>query len=137
MSQEGIAMAPDGRSLITSVGSEDLSVFFFDDAAAPEIYTEGNTSLPRVSSDGNSLYFLKAIGQTGSDELWIKDLSSGKEEKILTEYPMQEYSAGRDVKQAYSVSQDGKEVAFSMKDKDGRTNIWIAPTSRRSSPVRI
>ena len=24
-----------------------------------------------------------------------------------------------------------------MKDKDGHTNIWIAPTSRRSSPVRI
>ena len=50
---------------------------------------------------------------------------------------MQEYSAGRDVKQAYSVSRDGKEVVFSMKDQDGHTNLWIAPTSRRSSPVRI
>jgi hypothetical protein len=69
--------------------------------------------------------------------LWVKDLNSGKEEKILTDYPMQEYSAGRDVKQAYSVSRDGKEVAFSMKDQSGHTNLWIAPTSRRSSPVRI
>ncbi len=136
-SQEGIAMAPDGKSLITSAGSEDRSVWLHDKDGDHPISSEGTTSLPRFSSDGQSLYFLKAIGQTGSDELWIKDLNSGKEEKILTEYPMQEYSAGRDVKQAYSVSRDGKEVAFSMKDKDGHTNLWIAPTNRRSSPVRI
>ena len=136
-SQEGIAMAPDGKSLITSVGSEDRSVWLHDKDGDHPISSEGNTSLPRFSSDGHSLYFLKAIGQTGNDELWIKDLDSGKEEKILKDYPMQEYSAGRDVKQAYSVSRDGKEVAFSMKDQSGHTNLWIAPTSRRSSPVRI
>jgi hypothetical protein len=130
-------MAPDGKSLITSVGSEDRSVWLHDKDGDHPISSEGNTSLPRFSSDGHSLYFLKAVGQTGSDELWIKDLNSGKQERILTGYPMQEYSAGRDVKQAYSVSRDGKEVAFSMKDQSGHTNLWIAPTSRRSSPVRI
>ena len=136
-SQEGIAMAPDGKSLITSVGSQDRSVWLHDKDGEHPISSEGNTSLPRFSSDGQSLYFLKTIGQTSGDELWIKDLNSGKEQKILTEYPMQEYSAGRDVKQAYSVSRDGKEVAFSMKDRSGHTNLWIAPTSRRSPPVRI
>src|SRR5258705_6932295 len=136
-SQEGIAMAPDGKSLITSVGSNDRSVWLHDKDGDHPISSEANTSLPKFSSDGHSLYFLKAVGQTGSDELWVKDLNSGKDERILTAYPMQEYSAGRDVKQAYSVSRDGKEVAFSMKDKDGHTNLWIAPTSRRSSPVRI
>ena len=130
-------MAPDGKSLITSVGSEDRSVWLRDKEGDHPISSEGSTSLPRFSSDGHSLYFLKAIGQTSSDELWIKDLDSGKEEKILKDYPLQEYSAGRDVKQAYSVSRDGKQVAFSMKDQDGHTNIWIAPTNRRSSPVRI
>ena len=130
-------MAPDGKSLITSVGSNDRSVWLHDKDGDHPISSEANTSLPKFSSDGHSLYFLKAVGQTGSDELWVKDLNSGKDERILTAYPMQEYSAGRDVKQAYSVSRDGKEVAFSMKDKDGHTNLWIAPTSRRSSPVRI
>ncbi len=136
-SQEGIAMAPDGKSLITSVGTEDRSVWLHAKDGDHQVSSEGNTALPRFSSDGHSLYFLKSIGQTAGDELWIKDVDSGKEERILTAYPMQEYSAGRDVKQAYSVSPDGKEVAFSMKDKGGHTNIWIAPTSRRSSPVRI
>ena len=136
-SQAGIAMEPDGKSLITSVGSEDRSVWLHGKDGDHPISSEGNTSLPRFSSDGHSLYFLKSIGQTGNDELWIKDVDSGKEERILTEYPMQEYSAGRDVKQAYSVSRDGKEVAFSIRDQSGHTNLWIAPTSRRSSPVRI
>ena len=130
-------MAPDGKSLITSVGSEDRSVWLHDKDGDHPISSEGSTSLPRFSSDGQSLYFLKTNGQTSGDELWVKDLNSGKDEKILKDYPMQEYSAGREVKQAYSVSRDGKEVAFSMKDQSGHTNLWIAPTSRRSSPVRI
>jgi hypothetical protein len=130
-------MAPDGKSLITSVGSEDRSVWMHDKDGDHPITSDGDTSFPSFSSDGHSLYFLKAVGQTGSDELWVKDLSSGKEEKILKDYPLQEYSAGRDVKQAYSVSRDGKEVAFSMRDESGHTNLWIAPTSRRSSPMRI
>jgi serine/threonine protein kinase len=82
-SQEGIAMAPDGKSLITSVGSEDRSVWVHDKNGDRPISSEGNTSLPRFSSDGHSLYFLKAIGQTSGDELWVKDLNSGKEEKIF------------------------------------------------------
>jgi len=136
-SQEGIAMAPDGKSLITSVGSQDHTVWLHDKDGDHQISTEATTSLPRFSSDGHSLYFLKTNGQTSGDALWVKDLNSGKEDRILTEYPLQEYSAGREVKQAYSVSRDGKVVAFSMKDQNGHTNLWFAPTSRRSSPVRI
>jgi serine/threonine protein kinase len=136
-SQEGIAMAPDGKSLITSVGSQDHTVWLHDKNGDHQISSEGTTSLPRFSSDGHSLYFLKTNGQTSGDALWVKDLNSGREDRILTEYPLQEYSAGREVKQAYSVSRDGKEVAFSMKDQNGHTNLWVAPTSRRSSPVSI
>lgn len=130
-------MAPDGKSLITAVGSEDRAVWLHDKNGERPLSSEGNTSLPRFSSDGNSLYFLKTDGQASGDELWIKDLRSGKAEKVVTNYPMVRYSAGRDVKQEYSISRDGKQVAFSVKEPSGRTNLWIAPTSRRSSPVRI
>jgi len=37
----------------------------------------------------------------------------------------------------YSVSKDGKQVAFVRPDEHGRSSLWIAPTNRRSSPVRI
>ena len=126
-SQEGIAMAPDGKSLITAVGSQDQTVWLHDKDGDHQISSEGNTSSPAFSSDGRNLYFLKANGQTHGEELWIKDLNSGKEEKVLSDYPIR----------GYSVSRDGKEVAFAMKDQSGHSNLWIAPTSRRSSPVRI
>jgi hypothetical protein len=120
-------MAPDGKSLITSVGSRDHTVWLHDKDGDHQASSEGNTSTPAFSSDGRSLYFLMANGQTRGMELWIKDLNSAKIEKVLPGYPMRDYS----------VSQDGKEVAFSMSDQSGRSNLWIAPTSRRSSPVHI
>src|SRR3984885_6471214 len=126
-SQEGIAMAPDGKSLITSVGSQDLTVWLHDKDGDHQISSEGNTSSPAFSADGRNLYFLKTNGQTRGNELWSKELNSGKEESVLPDYPIL----------GYSVSRDGKELAFAMKDQSGHTNLWIAPTSRRSSPVRI
>ena len=126
-SQEGIAMAPDGKSLITSVGSQDLTVWLHDKDGDHQISSEGNTSSPAFSADGRNLYFLKANGQTRANELWSKELNSGKEERVLPDYPIL----------GYSVTRDGKELAFAMKDQSGHTNLWIAPTSRRSSPVRI
>ena len=126
-SQEGIAMAPDGKSLITSVGTQDRTVWMHDKDGDHQISSEGSASAPSFSSDGRSLYFLMSNGQTHGEELWIKDLGSGKVERVLPGYPMQDYS----------VSRDGKEFAFTMNDQGGRSNIWVAPASRRSSPVRI
>jgi DNA-binding winged helix-turn-helix (wHTH) protein/Tol biopolymer transport system component len=126
-SQEGIATAPDGKSLITSVGSQDRTVWMHDKDGDHQISSEGSASAPSFSSDGRSLYFLMSNGQTHGEELWIKDLGSGKVERVLPGYPMQDYS----------VSRDGKEFAFTMNDQGGRSNIWVAPASRRSSPVRI
>jgi eukaryotic-like serine/threonine-protein kinase len=126
-SQEGVAMAPDGKSFVTSVGSRDHTVWLHDNDGDHQISSEGNASLPKFSADGHSLYFMMANGQTHGDELWIKDLSSGKVDRILPGYPMRDYS----------VSRDGKEVAFAMNDRSGRSNLWIAPTNHRSSPVHL
>ncbi len=126
-SQEGMAMALDGKSLITSVGSQDGTVWLHDRDGDHQISSEGNAGAPSFSSDGNSLYFLMANGQTRGYELSVKDLTSGKVERILPGYSME----------GYSVSRDGKEVAFTMKEQSGHSSLWIAPTNRRSSPVRI
>src|SRR5712664_426053 len=126
-SQEGIAMAPDGKSFITSVGSQDSTVWLHDEDGDHQISSEGNAVAPSFSSDGNSLYFLMANGQTRGVELWAKGLTGGKVERLLPGYSMR----------SYSVSQDGKAVAFAMDDQSGHSNLWIAPTNRRASPVRL
>jgi len=126
-SQEGIAMAPDGHSLITSVGSEDSTVWFHDKDGDHQISSEGSATAPSFSSDGKSLYFLMASGQTQSNELWVDDLATGKMDRLLPGYSMK----------SYSVSRDGKKVAFAVSDQNGRSSLWVAPTNRASSPVRV
>jgi serine/threonine protein kinase len=126
-SQEGIAMAPDGKSFITSVGSQDSTVWLHDKSGDHQISSEGNARAPSFSSDGNSLYFLMINGQSHLSELWIKDLSSGKMDRVLPGYSMD----------TYSVSRDGKQVAFTSNEAAGHPSIWVAPMNRRSSPVCI
>jgi len=137
-SQDGIAMAPDGKSLITSVGSEDQTVWLHDKHGDHQISSEGNTSRPQFSADGHKLYFLMSSGKTHGLELWAKNLESGELEEILSDYGMENDRISKDFPmEDYSVSPDGKEVAFAVNGESGRSNLWIAPTSRRSSPVHI
>jgi len=79
-----------------------------------------------------------ANGQTHGAELWVKDLSSGdlssgKVDRVVPGYPMQSNIE----RLSYSISQDGKQVAFTMMDQSGRSSLWVAPTNHRSSPRHI
>ena len=109
-SQEGIAMAPDGKSLITAVGSQDSTVWFHDKDGDHQISSEGYALRPSFSSDGKRLYYLMTSGQTPGYELQVKDLTSGKTESLLPGYFVEDYS----------VSRDGKEVALG-RERQGRT----------------
>ena len=120
-------MAADGKSLITSVGSQDSTVWLHDKDGDHQISSEGNAAEPSFSGDGSSLYYLMANGRTPGYELRVEDLTGGKEERVLPGYSME----------TYSVSRDGKMVAFAMNDSSGQSSLWVAFTDRRSSPTRI
>jgi serine/threonine protein kinase/Tol biopolymer transport system component len=124
-SQNGLAMAPDGKSLITSVGSEDQSAWMHDKDGDHQISTEGDTFQPQFSADGHRLYYLQS--SSVGNELWRKNLATGELEKVLSAYPIGNYS----------VSADEKQVAFAVTGQDGRSNLRVAPTNHRSSPVQI
>src|SRR5579862_4777012 len=131
--QEGIAMAPDGKSFITAVGSQDSTVWLHDNQGDHQISSEGNAIAPSLAPDGKSLFYLMANGQTPGYELRVRDLTGDKTESLLPGYFIQ---ADYLIK-GYSISRDGKEVAFVRKDQNGHPGIWVAPTNRRSSPLRI
>jgi serine/threonine protein kinase len=126
-SQEGIAMAPDGNSLITSVGTEDSTLWLHTKDGDQQISAEGSATQSNFSPDGNSLYLLIMNGQTGNNELWVKNLTTGNMDKLLPGYSME----------SYSVSRDGKEVVFALADAAGHSSLWLAQTNRSSSPRRI
>ena len=124
--EEGIEIAPDGKSLLTAVGIEDSTVWVHDERGDRQISSEGTAGSPRFSADGRLLYYLMQAGGAGP-ELWKMDLTNGKSERMLPGYAIQEYS----------VSRDDKWVAFSQPDDKGHSHIWVAPTSHRSSPRQI
>ena len=125
--EEGIAMAADGKSLITSVGTQTGTVWIHDGNGERQISSEGDAGGATFSRDGKKLYYLMDNGQTQGYELWERDIASGSTERVLPGYSMHDYS----------VSADEKELAFSRPDENGHSRIWVAPMNRRSSPQRI
>jgi Tol biopolymer transport system component len=126
--EEGIAIAPDGRSLITSVGSVQSTVMLHDAKGERQISSENFAESPEFSADGKSVFYLvPARGVEGhkftSGELFRVDLETGSSEHLLPGFLMT----------GYTLSPDGKRVVFSA-DAQGRSSLWIADLDLRTSP---
>jgi len=133
--EEGIAMAPDGRSLITSVGSAQSAVWLHDAHGDRQISSEGFSFLTEdgniFSPDGRKLYYVVQRGTSsaffGAGDLWVADLDSGRNEVVLPGFSINDYS----------ISLDGKRVAFVAVDAQGKAGIWEAWLDRRFSPRQL
>ncbi len=129
--EEGIAVAPDGSSLITSVGLRQRTVSVHDANGDRRISVEGYAYRPSFSPDGKRLYYRVLQGGTspflGASELWVADLTSGRNQPLLPGFAVT----------GYDVSNDGKRVVFSALDSDGKNRLWLAPTDRTSAPRQI
>jgi len=135
--EEGIAMAPDGSSLITSVGATQSTLWVRDAKGERQISSEGYAVAPKFSHDGKKLYYLilrngQSAAFTRQDgELWVADLATGQNERLL----------GDTLITGYDVSADDTQAVFSTQDKDGRPHLWLAsldlsfPPRQFESPV--
>jgi DNA-binding winged helix-turn-helix (wHTH) protein/Tol biopolymer transport system component len=128
--EEGIAIAPDGRSFFTSIGTSHSTIWFHDSRGERQITSEGYGFLPSVSPDGKKLYYLLR-GEEGrhflSGELWVADLELGQRQRLLPDLIMQHYA----------ISADGQRVVFVMPDGAGRAQVWIAALNGGSAPRQI
>jgi hypothetical protein len=134
--EEGLALPPDGRSLITSVGIRESAVWIHDRIGERALSTEGYAVPMRVSPyssvkfsvDGKSLfYLLRRDSQASASELWRTDLVSAKSEPVLRGVSMIEYD----------LSSDGKEVLFSTQPAGKSSQLWLAPLDGSSPPKMI
>ena len=55
--EEGIAMAPDGRSFVTAVALQNTSLWIHDANGERQISVEGNAAEPRFTPDGKKLCY--------------------------------------------------------------------------------
>jgi len=119
--EEGVAVGPDGRSLITSVGVRRSEIWIHDAGGDRSLSSEGFTFRPAMSTSGKRVYYL--IRQKSASELWSMDLSSGKVEQLLPGLSVSDYA----------ISPDEKEVAYTTQS-GGEAQLWLASVDRGSPP---
>ena len=126
--QEGIALMPDGRSLISSVGLAQYSVWLHGPDGEREITSEGAASWPMFSRDGKRLYYASGMSDVyAKGELWRLDVADGHREQLLP---------GIDIN-GYDVSPDEKQIVFSAADANGHSRLWIGPLDHRAPPRQL
>ncbi|HUA86902.1 MAG TPA: protein kinase [Bryobacteraceae bacterium] len=123
--EQGLAVAPDGRSLISSVGVRNSSVWIHDASGDRPISQEGAASTPKISADGKRVYYLVEKNASSGSELWSAEWASGKSNPSLPGVPMIDFD----------ISPDGQQVAFTTRaGQEGQ--VFIAPLDR-SAPPRL
>jgi DNA-binding winged helix-turn-helix (wHTH) protein/Tol biopolymer transport system component len=134
--EAGIAMMPDGRSLISSIGTHESAVWIHDYRGERAVSSEGHVaSMPvppfpstRFSRNGKLLYYLlRHDSPAAASELWRTDLETGKAEAVFRGRSMAEYD----------ISSDGKEVVFSTNPPGKPSQLWLASLDRSSPPKLI
>jgi eukaryotic-like serine/threonine-protein kinase len=134
--EDGVAVAPDGRSLITSIGIERGAIWIHDSQGERSLHLEGYLegmhvrplSSVRFSSDGKSIFYLMRRDSPQSpSELWRTDLESGKHEVVLHGVSIREYD----------LSSDDREVVFSTQSSGKVLQIWLAPLDRSFPPKLV
>lgn len=121
--EEGLAISPDGRSAITSVGVDQTAVWLHDAGGEHQISGEGDAGSPQFAPDGKKVYYL------ASSDLWVTDLASGHAERVLPGVALKQYA----------LSPDGKSIAYITADGSlwygavdlGTPSRMLAPRGRR------
>ncbi|HKE29171.1 MAG TPA: protein kinase [Bryobacteraceae bacterium] len=129
--EQGLAFAPDGRSFVTSIGVDQNTIWVHDAHGERQVTFQGYAYLPKFSPDGKRLYYMLRSGVSTrtwvSGELRVADLESGEQQRLLSDFRMQDYS----------LSPDGRRVAFTAIDDTGRLPVWIAALDGSSPPRRL
>jgi eukaryotic-like serine/threonine-protein kinase len=125
--EEGVFVAPDGRSLVTSIGTFQDKIWVHDSRGDRQITSEAFSFLPTFSADGKKLYYIVRSGGgllNAYGGLWVTDLESGQRQRLLAEFQMWHYS----------ISRDGKRVVFTAPTDTGRRGVWLATLDGSSAP---
>jgi Tol biopolymer transport system component/tRNA A-37 threonylcarbamoyl transferase component Bud32 len=131
--EEGLAMAPDGRSFITAVGLTQSSVWLHDSAGDRQVSLEGYAFAPKLTPDGKRLLY--QVRKGAASELWVADLDSGSNEPLLPGLAVA--LTGPGAYGSYDISPDGRQVVVASPDNGGKSRLWLAPLDRRSPRRQI
>jgi eukaryotic-like serine/threonine-protein kinase len=116
--EEGLAIAPDGRSVITSVGLRRRGIWIRDASGERQLSGEGYAFWPLLTRDGRTIVYRLsssvASGQTPT-ELWKMDVASGRTERLLPGLLVTQYDLAAD-----------NRIVAAVADRDGSNHLWLA-----------
>jgi Tol biopolymer transport system component len=132
--EEGLAMAPDGRSFVTAVALENVSVWIRDARGQRQISLEGNAADPKFTPDGKKLCY-RIVTKTPNEfqfsreagEVWVADLESGRSAPLAPGFQAA----------AYDISGDGGQVVMEAEDREGKPRLWLTSFERQEPPHPI
>lgn len=128
--EQGMAVAPDGKSLITAIGTEQSSIYLQTPSALRRITSQGYAYSPTISPDAKQVYYLLRTPSSRafvSGELLVADLATAHSERLFPGIAVTRYD----------ISADGKRVVFAALDKTGKSAIWLASLARSFPPKRL
>jgi hypothetical protein len=132
--EEGIAMAPDGRSFVTAVALENVSIWLHDASGERQISSlEGIATTAKFTPDGQRLCYLirkefpTPFSSVQSGEVWVSDLGSGRSQSLAPGFRAL----------TYDISADSRQIVMEVADDDGKPRLWLVPLDRGSPPRQI
>ncbi len=132
--EEGIAMAPDGRSFVTAVALQNASLWVHDARGERQVSLEGNAADPKFTPDGKKLLYRivrEAPNEWGfyrdPGEVRIVNLESGRSEPLVPGFQALNYD----------ISADGRQVLMETADREGKPRVWLASLDRSAPPRQI
>jgi DNA-binding winged helix-turn-helix (wHTH) protein/Tol biopolymer transport system component len=126
--ERGVAMSPDGRSLVTSLGILESGAWMHTPQGERLVSPDGYASRLRFSRDGRFLFYV--LRRTSSDvagKLWQTELISGKSEPLAQSFPIT----------SYDLSPDGTQIVFAVKPEHGAAEIWLTSRGGAYPPRRL
>lgn len=124
--EQGIAVAPDGASIITSVGRQSSALWVRDSGGERLLSSEGFVLAPRMAKSGKQVFCL--VRRVGSPELQLAliDIATGRTDTLLADAHLLQYD----------ISRDEKTVAYVTSEK-GERQVWLAALDKTSPPRRL
>lgn len=126
--EEHVAVSPDGRFLVTSVGQRRTSLWLHDATGDKQLTAEGVASSPQFSLDGRRVYYLlRQTSASPGNELRVLDLMTGASERVLPGLSVRDFD----------VASDESEIAFTRADSSTGPGIWLAPLDHAEPPREV
>ncbi len=128
--EEGLAVFPDGKSLITAAGAQESAIWLHDQQGDRQITSEGFAFLPTLSPDSKRLYYLRRNPGSRyflSGELYVADVDTGRSERLLPGLILSHYA----------LSHDGKKLVCVPEIGGDKTGIWLADAAAVAPPRQI